>query len=303
MEKVETLREYYDRTGRQVPKDLRCPSWPNRHFNILKRINCCSSLPFQRRDYYKICLLKAPMNLHTETNILASDGPCITFSNPQLKYGWESLGSSSEGYICLFNESYLSSEQKAIIVKLFNLFERDSYPLIPLQEEEYRLFLNYFEQMENEYNSQFSFKDDVLNSLLRLIIFAAIKIRQQQIPTPNSEEYPNRLSSRFMELLDSQFPIDSPIQSLRYKSAGDFATQLFVHVNHLNHSLKETIGKSTTQIINERMTAEAIDMLKYTDWSVTEVAYSLGFDYPQHFTTFLKKQTGKSPRQFRVNLT
>lgn len=302
MEKVESLREYYDRTGRQVPKDLRCPTGPTRHFNILKRINCCSSLPFQRRDYYKICLLKAPMNLHTENNIVASNGPCIIFSNPQTKYGWESLGTSSEGYVCLFNENYLSSEQKAIFVKLFNLFEQDSYPLIPLQEEEYTLFLNYFHQMEMEYNSQFSYKDEVLHSLLRLIIFAAIKIRQQQTPLQNGEEYPNRLSTRFMELLDSQFPIDSPIQSLQHKSAGDFAAQLFVHVNHLNHSLKETIGKSTTQIINERMTAEAIDMLQHTDWSVTEVAYSLGFDYPQHFTTFLKKQTGKNPRQFRTSL-
>jgi len=300
MEKAETLQEYYRRTNKIMPKDLEYDNAPTHHFNILKRSNCFSSLPYQRRDYYKICLLKDPLRLHTENAVLEMDKPCIIFSNPRQKYGWESSVSPGDGYICLFNEAYISSDIKAILTKFYALFEEQDYPFVFLSNTEYDLFLTYFRQLEMEYNSDFDYKTELLHSLLRLIIFQAIKLRKQLIPEVKVEDYPNKLSQRFMHLLNSQFPVDSPLQPIPYKTAGDFAGQLFVHVNHLNHSLKEAIGKSTTQLINERICLEAKDLLQNSDWSITEIAFSLGFDYPQHFTTFFKKHTGQNPKHFRL---
>jgi AraC-like DNA-binding protein len=73
-----------------------------------------------------------------------------------------------------------------------------------------------------------------------------------------------------------------------------------VHVNHLNHAIRETTGKTTTEHIQERMTAEAKVLLRHTDWNISEISDSLGFREPAHFNNFFKKQTSFTPKQFRV---
>jgi AraC-like DNA-binding protein len=63
--------------------------------------------------------------------------------------------------------------------------------------------------------------------------------------------------------------------------------------------LKETTGKSTTEVVNGRITEEAKLLLKQTLWNVSEIAFALGFDEVAHFSNFFKKQTELSPLKFR----
>jgi AraC family transcriptional activator of pobA len=60
----------------------------------------------------------------------------------------------------------------------------------------------------------------------------------------------------FLTLLAGQFPIISPQQRLGLRTAQAFADQLTVHVNHLNHTLKHVTGKTTTQLLAERVVQE-----------------------------------------------
>ena len=103
----------------------------------------------------------------------------------------------------------------------------------------------------------------------------------------------------FIELLERQFPIENTTQSLVLKTPKDYATALNVHVNHLNKVLKDTIGKTTSEIVSSRINQEAKILLKQTNWNVSEIAYSLGFDEVAHFSNFFKKHTGASPNIFR----
>ena len=59
-----------------------------------------------------------------------------------------------------------------------------------------------------------------------------------------------------------------------------------VHVNHLNRAAKTVTGKTTTKHINDRIINKAKTLLKNTDWNASEIAYSLGYEYPTYFTTF-----------------
>jgi len=72
-----------------------------------------------------------------------------------------------------------------------------------------------------------------------------------------------------------------------------------VHVNHLNRAVKETTGKNTSELIAGRVVNEAKALLKHTDNTVAEVAYSLGFEHPSNFIIFFKKQTGLTPKALR----
>src|SRR5690606_37310415 len=98
---------------------------------------------------------------------------------------------------------------------------------------------------------------------------------------------------------ERQFPVDSMQNSLRLTTAKDYAGRLSVHVNHLNRSVKEVTGRTTTEHISNRIALEAQALIRHSDWSISEIAYSLGFEYPAHFTNFYKKKTGQTPPSLR----
>jgi len=79
----------------------------------------------------------------------------------------------------------------------------------------------------------------------------------------------------------------------------EYADRLSVHVNHLNKVLKEQTGKTTTDLIRSRMIQEAKILLRQTDWTISEIAYSLGFEEVAHFSNYFKKQTASTPLAFR----
>lgn len=109
----------------------------------------------------------------------------------------------------------------------------------------------------------------------------------------------NRISTDFLELLESQFPISDLRHILKLRTASDFAQKLNIHVNHLNRSVKAINNKSTSNIIRDRILAESKRLLDQTDWNVSEIAYCLGFTEVTHFNNFFKKALNMNPSQYR----
>jgi AraC-like DNA-binding protein len=152
--------------------------------------------------------------------------------------------------------------------------------------------------MQEEIASDYEFKYD----LLRNYVIELIHYGQKLQPLTASYASPNasaRVTSLFIELLERQFPIESSSQKLSLRTAKDYADRLAIHVNHLNKVLKESTGKTTTDIIGSRVAQEAKILLKQTDWNVSEIAYCLGFEEVAHFSNFFKKQTSFTPVSFR----
>ena len=299
MEYTESILQYYKAANKEIPSDLLEGKGLVRHFNIFRRNNCMATQPFVRRNYYKICLIKGEAILHTEKGKTIINQPYISFSNPDNKFGWEPVSEYPGGYVCLFNEEYLSANLKMALKKMYGLFENAVHPFILLGQKEYETFQDYFEKTHSAYGSDFEYKDEVVQNLLQLIIYEGIKVLESHCPERRKENPKNYVARRFFELLDRQFPVDSPKNSIQVKSPADFANELRIHVNHLNHCLKLHAGQSTSQLISQRILQEAIELLKNTDWSINEIGGSLGFEYTQHFNAFVKKHTGKSPKHLR----
>jgi AraC-like DNA-binding protein len=153
--------------------------------------------------------------------------------------------------------------------------------------------------MVEEIGSDYRYKYDLIRNYVHELIHFALKMKPSETLYQHKDAS-TRLTAVFTELLERQFPIESPGQKFTMRSATDFASQLAVHVNHLNHAIRETTGKTTTAHIQERMTAEAKVLLKHTDWNISEISESLGFREPAHFNNFFKKHTSVTPTQFRV---
>jgi AraC family transcriptional activator of pobA len=254
---------------------------------------------YSRKDFYKICLTTGKSRIHYADRSFDMDGTILFFGNPHIPYSWETISTSYVGYTCLFSEDFLKVSERSEVLLNSPFFKLGGTPVLQITEAQ-RDFLNgLFIKMIEEQESEYTYKDDLIRNYIQLMIHEAMKMQ----PSDNYEQHKNaasRISAVFLELLERQFPIETPDQPLLLRSPKSYADNLSVHVNHLNRALKETTGKPTSVLINERIIQEAKALLHHTNWNISEVAFALGFEYPNYFNNFFKKLTGVNPKAFRA---
>lgn len=298
MSQTESIEEFYKRVPYANSSGHALNNAGAGHFNVYTRNYCRTYAPYSRRDFYKISLIIGTGKLHYADKWIAIDRPALLFSNPVIPYSWETTSDQQEGWFCLFTEAFINSNERKETLQDAPLFKIGGNPVFFIDELQQQEISAIFKKMIHEMGSDYTHKYDLLRNYLHLIIHEAMKMQ----PAASFERHanaPTRITSLFMELLERQFPIDSPEDALRLKTANDFALSLSVHANHLNRSVKEVTGKTTTSLISERITKEARALLQHTDWNISEVAYSLGFEYPAYFNQFFKKHTGLTPGDVR----
>jgi AraC family transcriptional regulator, transcriptional activator of pobA len=254
--------------------------------------------PYSRRDYYKISVVIGKSKLHYADRSIEIDRPALVFSNPLVPYSFESDVADRVGYMCIFTEAFLKVDSRMENLQQSTLFKPGSDKVFFLDEVQLEAVKKIYEDMLAELASDYVFRYDVLRNYVSLLIHKSMKM-QPALHEVNHVNAATRITTLFMELLERQFPIDSPDRELKLKKANDFAKSLSVHVNHLNHAVREVTGKSTSIHISERILNEARALLKHTDWSVSAIAFSLGFEYPTYFNNFFKKNTGVTPLSIR----
>jgi AraC family transcriptional regulator, transcriptional activator of pobA len=256
--------------------------------------------PYIRRDFYKITLFRGCSRLHYADQGILIDRPALTFSNPLVPYSWEPISEKWTGYFCQFTEEFINIRDRGhFSLQDSPLFKIGGNPVCFLSEEQYATVEGLFKKMIEEEATDYVHKYDVIGNYVNLIIHEALRM-QPAATISRSSSASVRITMSFIELLEKQFPVLSPSQTLELKTAGDYAKHLAIHVNHLNHAVREVTGKATTVHIRERIIAEARLLLRNTDWSIADIAYSLGFDYPAYFNNFFKKQTGMTPRSAKL---
>lgn len=253
---------------------------------------------YSRKDFYKICLTTGKSRIHYADRSFDAYGMILFFGNPHIPYSWETLSSSYVGYTCLFSEDFLRMVDRSESLQQSPLFKIGGTPILNITAEQ-RAYLNtIFQKMIEEQQTDYVFKDDLIRNYIHLVIHEALKLQ----PSENYDTQKNaasRLTAVFLELLERQFPIETVDRPLQLRAAADYAGALTVHINHLNRTIKDVTGKSTTTHITERIITEAKALLQHTNWPVADIAYSLGFDYPTYFNNFFKRLTGINPTQFR----
>ncbi|MEL7270911.1 MAG: helix-turn-helix transcriptional regulator [Bacteroidota bacterium] len=297
MQKRVSIENFYQETQQYIPESVRTGIG---HFNVFKLDEFASvkpkPMPFNRRDYFKISLVKGKSRVHYADKVVQVEKQVVVFSNPQIPYNWEKIDDQLTGYFCVFTEAFF--HQFGDLTK-YPVFQPSGNPVFQLTDEQMETFSNIFQKMFLELESDYQYKYDVLRNLVFELIHAGLKMQPATILENQYSNASERISGLFMELLERQFPMESPMQRVRLRSASDFAQQLGMHVNHLNRALKETMQKTTSVLINHRIAQEAKILLRHTHWNVSEIAHSLGFEETAHFSNFFKKQTQLSPVAFR----
>jgi AraC family transcriptional activator of pobA len=297
MEKTETIEEFYSRKLIPVPENIHTEIG---HFNILTLDPYCGPnahpTPYKRRDYYKVMLALGHGRVQYADKVIEVEKQALVFSNPFVPYKWESLDTIDSGFFCIFDQPFFRQYGN---LNHLPVFQPNNIPVFELNDDQTRSVINIFARMLEEINSDYVYKYDLLRTLLSELVHFATKMQ----PTPKVDRpqinASKRISTMFLELLERQFPIDDKHPKVALRSASDFASQLAVHVNHLNRAVKETTLKTTSEVIAERVLQEAKIMLRHSALTVSEVAYALGFNEVTNFNSFFKKHVQTSPAKFR----
>jgi AraC-like DNA-binding protein len=253
---------------------------------------------YSRKDFYKISLTSGKYIFHYADRSFDIDEPILFFGNPRIPYSCEVVSPTYNGYTCLFSEDFLKLSDRSESLQQSPLFKIGGTPILKLNKEQKETIATIFQKMIAEQDTDYAYKDELIRNYIHLIIHEAMKIQ----PSEDLSKHNNaagRITAVFIELLERQFPIESTERPLELKTAQDYAKQLSVHINYLNSAVKEVTGKPTTAHIAERIISEAKALLQHTDWSIAEIAYALGFEYPTYFNNFFKKKTGHIPKSVR----
>lgn len=269
------------------------------HFNVFKRLGYCilNPSPYNRRDFYKISLIIGKGILHYPNERIEIDGTALIFNNPTTPYSWETTSEFQSGYFCVFTENFMRERTEGSKDSILSRLQDN--PVLYVNSNQVAYISRVFEKMLAEMDSDYPYKYDLLRNYVNLIIHEAIKMQPRGDNSTKLNNASSRISSLFFELLERQFPIYSPDHVLELRTANDFAERLSIHVNHLNHAVKEVTGKTTSEHISGRIANEAIALLKHTEWNISEIGYCLGFEYPANFNLFFKRQTMAVPKSFR----
>ncbi len=298
MESTQTIEGFYQAHPGLLPPGLQREVG---HFNVFRWQDLgegktkCSS--YGRKQYYKISLLSGGNTYHYADKSVRIEKNALVFSNPLVPYYWALPDEQQRGMFCLFTEAFLP-RLGSLALPEYPVFQPGGQSVFQLSDAHYQAMEAVFARMVADLASDYVFKYDALRHATLELIHMALRLQ----PAAALPQHPNaaaRIAALFGELLERQFPIESPGQRVRLRFPVEFADQLAVHVNHLNKALKETTGHTTSALLAARLTQEAKALLKHTRWSVSEIAWCLGFEELPHFINFFKKNAQTTPKAFR----
>ncbi|QEM02597.1 AraC family transcriptional regulator [Mucilaginibacter rubeus] len=300
MEPIETLADFYRRHPVGDKTEFPENNTGQGHFNVFLREPCLNRSPFGRRDFYKVALVIGKGKMIYADKQVVIDRQALVFSSPAVPSAWESGGGPQSGYFCLFTQAFIESVDYKGRLPEFPLFQADKGHVLELDQPQLALVSGLLNRMLAVMASDYRAKYDMLRSYLRILMHESLNMLPV-VPVDSHAGAAARITAQFLSLLERQFPIDSPGQSMTLRSPAAFAQGLAVHTNHLNRSVKMITGRTTSRVISDRMIKEAQALLQHTDWSIAQIAGGLGFEEPAYFTNFFKKYTGTAPARTRVS--
>jgi len=136
----------------------------------------------------------------------------------------------------------------------------------------------------------------LITSNIELFLNYCIRFYDRQFITRDNTH--KGMLQRFEELLNNYYTSDKS-KTLGLPSVAYCASELNLSANYFGDLIKKETGKSAQEYIQSKVIDVAKERIFDPKKSISEVAYELGFKYPQHFTRVFKQRTGLSPNDYR----
>ncbi|WP_289825995.1 AraC family transcriptional regulator, partial [uncultured Duncaniella sp.] len=203
---------------------------------------------------------------------------------------------SPSGKGVLFHPDFLFRTPLAQGIKKYSYFSYDSSEALHLSAEERQTIVDTIERIRAEIDHHADkFSKRLIISNIELLLDYCMRYYSRQFIVREEMNY--GIIAKFENLLDSYLSdgkgAEDGIPSVKY-----FADKVALSPNYFGDLVKRETGVTAQDYIHEKVLNQAKMRLLSGDKNVSQVAYSLGFQYPQHFIRFFKRKAGVTPKEF-----
>lgn len=226
------------------------------------------------------------------------DEGVMSFTAPEQLLTQEGdLTPPASGWLLVFHADFIRNYPLGQKIKEYGFFHYAMNEALVLSEKEQSTIENIFNIIDTEYHLPIdNFSQDVIVSQLDLLLTLCNRYYNRQFITRKAPA--GYLLTTVETLLTNYFNSDK-IEKEGLPSVTYVAKQVNMSPKYLSDTLRNLTGQSAQQHIQNKLMEKAKQTLATTSLSVSEIAYQLGFEYPQSFSKLFKKKTNLSPLEFR----
>ncbi|MGA0557651.1 helix-turn-helix domain-containing protein [Larkinella sp. VNQ87] len=203
------------------------------------------------------------------------------------------------GFLLLIHPDFIWNTSLAKTIKQCDFFGYAVNEALFLSEKEETVITDIFLNIQREYHSNIDkFSQKIIISQIELLLNYCERFYQRQFITRKKSSH--QILERLENILDDYFGNDNLIDK-GLPTAQYISDSLNVSPNYLGSLLKTLTGQTTQQHIHNKLIEKAKEKLSTTNLSVSEIAYTLGFEHPQSFSKMFKSKTNLSPLEFRAS--
>lgn len=206
----------------------------------------------------------------------------------------------AKGWALLFHPDLIKGTSLGKHIQDYSFFSYDVKEALHISEQERQVVLECFRKIEFELKHGIDkHSRKLIVSNIELFLNYCVRFYDRQFIT--RDHATAGVIEGFESLLNEYFNSEKP-QEAGIPTVGYFAGQLHLSANYFGDLVKKETGKTAQEYIHAKLVDVAKEKIFNPKKSVSEVAFELGFKYPQHFTRFFKQQVGSTPNEYRSSL-
>ena len=202
-----------------------------------------------------------------------------------------------KGYALVFHPDLVHGTPLGKHIQDYTFFSYQSNEALHLSERERKIVLDCFSKIEYELEHAIDkHSKRLIVSNIELFLNYCVRFYERQFITRDNVH--KGILERFENLLNEYFETDKP-QTNGLPSVAYCAGELNLSPNYFGDLVKKETGKSAQEYIQLKLIDVAKEKIFDPGKTVNEIAYELGFKYPQHFSRLFKKRVGYTPNEYR----
>jgi AraC family transcriptional activator of pobA len=250
--------------------------------------------PF-KSEFYRISVTVSGMlDMQIGLEHFHNQARTVAFTYPNQILSKRNASPDAFGYYILFETRFLEEIVPSVkITEEFPFYDPSGVPLFQLSESEISRIIDLILRINEELQHQETGRVRAVKMYVYLILLEARRsYERQQLGQEAPVRDSNYILSQFRRLVGQHY--------LTKRKVNDYAGMLSITPNHLNRVIKELTGGTASDSIQEMLLQEAKALLKYTDSTISEIAYKLQFSDPSSFVRFFKSTSKQTPKDFRL---
>lgn len=248
---------------------------------FLKDVKCADSLKYGREEY----------DFQVNT---------LVFTSPGQVFGYPADGSTykAKGWCLYFSPELLHGTPLGRHIKDYTFFSYDVKEALHISQQERETIIDCLKKIDNEINANPDrHSNTIIASAIELFLNYCNRFYDRQFVTRKAAN--KDILTRFEHVLDGYFSSEKP-QTMGTPSVAFCADQLHLSANYFGDLIKKETGRSAKDYVQKKIMDTAKTMLADNGRSISEIAYALGYQYPQYFSRAFKNVVGCTPKEYRT---